>query len=587
MGALTRAERVTRALLEDPSLGSPDAATLGLLARICAALNNRPEATRLLDRIGAEFGPSAALVERAQYLLIIGDDQGAATAFRQILSDDPADRDASAGLLRALARSGTADEFRTALVTAARVSGSQYAEFTRETPVLVAMVRDAQLRSLAAFAVDAPETLTAIVATGRAVLTVPDRRRPTIDAVAAAGRLADALPYALPPKLVHAELLGQCEEFDTALVVAARAEREFPLSVEPIRLRAQILAAKGDWSAALDAGLKWRSLGRLHHSEVDTLIAESRIRLGDVAAGLAEIEPYLKPAQEHPERFERLLVAYGWGLLLQGNDKRASEFVESFWKDDARWRDIALGYEVFRIPDADAAVRWLDALERRVGKADTSDLLRLALQWQRLAIRSGAVEHRTRFEGLAQRVGESAGARARDHFNLALMFDELGDTARASDAYRRALSADPKLHDARNNLAVIALVAGQWEQAVELARQAVMADPRNTEYLDTLAAAYVRGSRSSDAIESLQRAREIEPSEARWNVTLAETLLLAGRVEEARTEAQRAGERLGIAKFGADSPRAGLRDRLFAPTRSGLSRVRVYPGRMLLEWFSA
>lgn len=559
-GDLGRAELVVRGLVEGAPDGAADASALGLLARLRAASGDRPGAELILDRIAAEGTPEEATRERALYLAAIGDDAGAAAKFRELLGKDESDDTARTGLLRVLAATGDTAGFRAALTEATRLRRQSFGVYADQIDVLSAMVGDVQLRALAATTADTPEALTAITDAGRALMKEPDRSKPSAAAVAAAARLADALPRLLPVQLLQAELLGQRAEYDAALAIVALSVREFPLAVEPVRLRAQLLGAKGDWRAALDAALKWRERGRMRHSEVDTLIAECRIRLGDVAAGLSEIEAYLKPAKEHPEGFRRLLVAYGWGLLLEGHDDRAMDLLGGLARDDAGWREILLGYEVSRLPDAAVAARWLDGMERLVGDAGAADLLRLAVEWQRLALQSASAEYRARFEALAARVCGKSDARAQDLFTTGLLYDQLGATEQASDSYRRAIAGDDRLQDARNNLAVILTGSGDWEQAVRLSRRTVEADPRNAEYLDTLAAAYLAGGRRGDAADCLRRAAALETGAARWNVALAELLLQDGDAPGARREARVATERLALPHAGEDT--AALRRRL-------------------------
>jgi len=110
------------------------------------------------------------------------------------------------------------------------------------------------------------------------------------------------------------------------------------------------------------------------------------------------------------------------------------------------------------------------------------------------------------------------------------------DPARA--LYRRALSLNPSLPVARNNLALLLMNdPATLSEALELARAAVAATSGgddHADFLDTLSQVQARMGDSDASIGSLQAACALRPSEVLWQTRLADLLLAAGRTGQAR-----------------------------------------------------
>ena len=62
-------------------------------------------------------------------------------------------------------------------------------------------------------------------------------------------------------------------------------------------------------------------------------------------------------------------------------------------------------------------------------------------------------------------------------YNLGVAYQELGEGAKAADAYRRAVAADEQLRPARLNLATLAVGRGDHDEAVRVLERLVQTDP--------------------------------------------------------------------------------------------------------------
>jgi tetratricopeptide (TPR) repeat protein len=99
-------------------------------------------------------------------------------------------------------------------------------------------------------------------------------------------------------------------------------------------------------------------------------------------------------------------------------------------------------------------------------------------------------------------------------YNLGWLYDQTGETAKASDLYQRAIKASPLTFEAMNNLALIYGNSGQPDRVLPLLEQAIRTDPENEAVYGNAANFYARQHEWKQALESYDQALQINP--ANW-----------------------------------------------------------------------
>lgn len=125
-----------------------------------------------------------------------------------------------------------------------------------------------------------------------------------------------------------------------------------------------------------------------------------------------------------------------------------------------------------------------------------------------------------------------------------------GDTAKAADCFRAALTLDPGFFPAHNNLGAALAELGRDEEAAACYAAAIRLKPDYAEAHKNLGNALRRLARHDEAIASYARALEIRADdvEARWNLGMALNELgrHAEAVEHYQAALRRAPERAGL-----------------------------------------
>lgn len=126
-------------------------------------------------------------------------------------------------------------------------------------------------------------------------------------------------------------------------------------------------------------------------------------------------------------------------------------------------------------------------------------------------------------------------------FQRGTTFERAQDPARAEEAFRAVLAADPSHAGALNYLGYMLADRGErLDEAVELIERALADDPENASYLDSLGWAYFRQRRIERALDYLGRAAEKLPSNSVVQDHYGDALAAAGRHGEAIAAWERA-----------------------------------------------
>ena len=118
-------------------------------------------------------------------------------------------------------------------------------------------------------------------------------------------------------------------------------------------------------------------------------------------------------------------------------------------------------------------------------------------------------------------------------YNLGWIYDQLGDTAKATDFYRRSIQASPLSFEAMNNLALIYGGSGQPDRALPLLEQAIRTDPENEAAYFNIANYYVHRRDWRQGLENYDRIVQLNPANAVAWVEKGRVYLELGRTEDA------------------------------------------------------
>ncbi len=122
---------------------------------------------------------------------------------------------------------------------------------------------------------------------------------------------------------------------------------------------------------------------------------------------------------------------------------------------------------------------------------------------------------------------------APEYYNVGNAWLELGQNAKAADAYRAALRLDPGMTKAEYNLAIALGRLGQAGESVALLEELAARDPTNVTVLMALAWAYHADGKDGEALARWEQVSSIAPEnrDARYNAALV--LWAEGRRPEA------------------------------------------------------
>jgi tetratricopeptide (TPR) repeat protein len=127
-------------------------------------------------------------------------------------------------------------------------------------------------------------------------------------------------------------------------------------------------------------------------------------------------------------------------------------------------------------------------------------------------------------------------------YNLGWMYDQIGETAKATDIYQRAIKASPLSFEAMNNLALVYVNSGHAEKALPLLDQAMKTDPENETVYVNAANYYVRRHELKEARDYYDRALQINPLNLTVLVERGRTCLEQGDTDTAIDNLSRALE---------------------------------------------
>ncbi len=162
-------------------------------------------------------------------------------------------------------------------------------------------------------------------------------------------------------------------------------------------------------------------------------------------------------------------------------------------------------------------VEWVKELPKRSTKAASAG--QSEAQWLNTAI---ALQSRKDWRALldhSRRWTQAQPKSSAAWFGLGITYNtykELGQTAKAIDAYQQALRIDPENAMAWYNIGVAYKDLGQTAKAIDAYQQSLRIDPEYSDAWSNLGVAFSATDQTAKAIEAFQQALRIDPENARY-----------------------------------------------------------------------
>ncbi len=209
------------------------------------------------------------------------------------------------------------------------------------------------------------------------------------------------------------------------------------------------------------------------------------------------------------ETYARTLLAEAW--LRAGEAEKAEEQLAAC-ADNPLFNDRRynlLGETLLAKGDSESAAMWFGKAVKEYprqyqGYMNHGALLLDAKRW----------EEAERCFGKARSLVNSPAGTADLDYNTGRLFHARGDTGKAKEYYRQALSLVPAHRKALNNLGTLALAEKDYAEAVRLFHKACALEPGNDRLRVNLALAYFLAGNKTEALNALHEALRLNPDSA-------------------------------------------------------------------------
>ncbi len=368
--------------------------------------------------------------------------------------------------------------------------------------------------------------------------------RLTVDVAVELRELADRHPSFLALQDLMIGFYQSTGRTADVVEMAVRTMRVLPDSPEAAWMAANALSAAGRWNEAQDAAWEYqRRLGKKTLAS-DMLIAESHLRLGRGSAAAQQLQPHLELDQSEATGL-MLHQTKARALIQQERVEDARQLLLPELKQSVNARMAFMRLALFSVPDPDDAEQWLMDLEQVIDAGRSGERLWLANAWQHAGQRWRRSDHLQRAERMLRQLTEDPRTAGEAWQALGVNYEVQGEAEPARSAYRQALSNDPNLSIAANNLAMLLLRSDRGAEAIALAERAVAESPRSAAFQDTYALALMANGQPREAVAAARRAASLEQGNPEFYITLCEALVQADQQGQAREILARLHEAMG------------------------------------------
>jgi predicted Zn-dependent protease len=295
---------------------------------------------------------------------------------------------------------------------------------------------------------------------------------------------------------------------------------------------AAALVAQGEWTKAKPAALAWRARAWNNPLPADLLAAECDIECGDPSAAVERLRGHVSGAARDDLRVNTVQAR---ALIASARADDAAALLEARASRERAWRAAWLSLATAHREEA-AASSWIERIAPRVSQTEAAERKSLAEAWLAVGQRFGGADaYRMAFD--VMRALPPGNLDADAQAVLALCAQAVGDYDAAVAAHRAVLAANPKLPEAKNNLAYALMLRGKSEdlsEAKRLADEAVAVKSDNATFRDTLARIDVRAGNLDAGASEFRAALRLEPYHLEARLGLADVLALTRQQDEGR-----------------------------------------------------
>jgi len=525
-----RAEAVVVKLMDHPDL-----ATVQFAASLYTAEGKPEQAKQVLGKLDTlKLDPGVKELVLASHAAEIGDLEQAANYYSAAATKNPSNTVAWELLAACQMGTGKLDAVVATLASAnAAVPTDKGLQLLHQQSALLRSAgSDGQLRPVAIGVLRDPlnsDTNLEILHTVVANWDSNDREQ-------LASRLQDIVdrhPESLDARMQLLQCYQSMGRYADAMTVARQAIDAFPQDVTVARFAVSICEIARRWKDLETAAevLKRRSPGDA--AAADVAIAMSQVGQGQSGAAVEQLSPYLPTATAQPDQYADMLSLYAFALGSSGRAQDAADLLWPFVNSSQSWRQrwISVARD---LPDTHDAALWLDRLAGVLSPDDVTGRTALAEAYNAVGKRANDPQLIQKSTDLFASVTQSPAADANSLLAAGIHAEARGEWATAQTDYRQALSKDPSLFLADNNLAMLIVKhGGDLHEAVTLAQKAVDLQPRIATLYDSLAAAQHALGNAQGAVDEESIAIRLDPDTLDWKIRSAAYQLDAGNAAAA------------------------------------------------------
>lgn len=521
-GKVREAEELLRSLLAKPNV---DLSTVLMGAEFYASTGRREEADLVLRKLDdLQLPPGIRDFHLGRFCARYGPPDRALVHLRAAMKAAPDNVNILRTHLVQCVRQGQIREAVGAAdaVAAAKIEFAEQQVVRRHSALMLDAMSQKGLLGMMIGMVERPEDAD-VAAEALRVLVDAVRTNATPGTIVGRLRpLADRVQRFIPLQQILIEKYLTLGRVIDAVELSKRCLASAPNNPELARMAAEVYAASGDWRQALTLAEQWRAMISSQPLPADLFIANLHLRMNNPALAMRQLEPHLPSAIANPDSSPDVLILQAEALLAGREFSKASELLWPLVNRGPRWRMVWLRLATVPTLDAASARAWIERIIPATDESQEQEQLALAEAWYQVGYRLKSDPlFFDRSRELIEKLMARPGASGMVFLARGMLYEREKDLPGAEAAYRKALSLQPDLFVAMNNLAMcLVRRKGDLKEAADLASKAIQLRPNLAALHDTLAVVQAQAGDYKSAAANIREAIRLEPDALKWRVNL-------------------------------------------------------------------
>jgi tetratricopeptide (TPR) repeat protein len=415
-------------------------------------------------------------------------------------------------------------------------------------PLIRDLGSDAAIRPLFIAIIQAPANAADIVEALQLVASTRSHKITSDQMLVQLRQIAGRCPSVLALQMLAARVCLANGRADDAVDIASHALQAFPGAPDAAQITAESLAAAGRWNEVVTIGKQWRDRILASPLPADIVIANAYMQLGNMDAGLQQLQPHLNRALKAPEENPNIILLYVQGLVNSNKTEQASQLLQPLLTLPSWRREYV--FVAARLPNEKDSAAWLARVSGAIPPEASDEKLQLAMGYQELASRTQNVEYRKTAVAIIEPIAARPDCNPQTLAVLGSFYESQGNLAGAEQIYRRSLQGKPDQPIILNNLAmVIVHKNGDPNEAFEYVSRAISLSPTVPNFFDTQATILAAQKSYDKAIVSIGEAIKLAPKDPQWQAARIWLLSLSGQQKTAASEYQQLQSTQNLAKL--------------------------------------